>query len=97
MFLKIIFMILGFEKIMRGSLDPSPPLPLWDKLRLLLHGRITLVIRQLTVLLHASLDPYNKTEEMEITWSSVAIDWTNGKICNYMLVLKKHLVIYFKC
>ena len=72
-------MIEGFEKIMRGSLDPSPPLPLWDKLRLLLHGRITLVIRQLTVLLHASLDPYNKTEEMEITWSAVAIDWTNGR------------------
>lgn len=68
----------GFEKIIRGSLDPSPPLPLWDKLRLLLHGRVTLIIRQLTVLLHASLDPYNKTEEMEITWSSVAIDWTNG-------------------
>ncbi|CAH1405429.1 unnamed protein product [Nezara viridula] len=82
---------LSFEKIMRGSLDPSPPLPLWDKLRLLLHGRITLVIRQLTVLLHASLDPYNKTEEMEITWSSVAIDWTNAKV-----VFKGNLDIYVR-
>ncbi|XP_014240236.1 protein KIAA0100 [Cimex lectularius] len=71
---------LSFEKIVRASLDPSPPLPLWDKLRLLLHGRVTMVIRQLTVLLHASLDPYNKTEEMEITWSSVAVDWTNAKV-----------------
>jgi hypothetical protein len=36
-------------------------------------------IRQMTVLLHASLDPYNTTEEMELTWSEVAMDWTNGK------------------
>ena len=35
-------------------------------------------IRQMTVLLHASLDPYNTTEEMELTWSEVAMDWTNG-------------------
>jgi hypothetical protein len=36
-------------------------------------------IRQMTILLHASLDPYNKTEEMELTWSDLAMDWTNGK------------------
>ncbi|KAL1132826.1 hypothetical protein AAG570_010778 [Ranatra chinensis] len=82
---------LSFEKIVRPSLDPSPPLPLWDKLRLLLHGRVTMLIRQLTVLLHASLDPYNTTEEMEITWSDVAIDWTNAKI-----VFKGTLDIYVR-
>ncbi|CAB0004586.1 unnamed protein product [Nesidiocoris tenuis] len=82
---------LSFEKIIRASLDPSPPLPLWDKLRLLLHGRITMVARQLTLLLHASLDPYNKTEEMEITWSSVALDWTNAKV-----VFKGDLDIYVR-
>uniref|UniRef100_A0A146MBQ1 UPF0378 protein KIAA0100 n=5 Tax=Lygus hesperus TaxID=30085 RepID=A0A146MBQ1_LYGHE len=82
---------LSFEKIIRASLDPSPPLPLWDKLRLLLHGRVTVVVRQLTVLLHASLDPYNKTEEMEITWSSLGLDWTNAKV-----VFKGDLDIYVR-
>lgn len=47
-------------------------------MRLLIHGQLTMYIRQLTVLLHASLDPYNTTEEMEVTWSDVAMDWTNG-------------------
>lgn len=47
-------------------------------MRLLLHGRLTMFVQQLTVLLHASLDPYNTTEEMELTWSQVIMDWTNG-------------------
>lgn len=71
---------LSFEKISRPSLDPSPPLSFWDKMRLLIHGRLTMFIRQLTILLHASLDPYNTTEEMEITWSDVAMDWINAKV-----------------
>jgi len=70
---------LGFEKILAPSRDPSPPLPFWDKIRLLFHGRLTMYVRQMTILLHASLDPYNTTEEMELTWSEVAMDWTNGK------------------
>ncbi|KAF5270674.1 hypothetical protein FQA39_LY01412 [Lamprigera yunnana] len=70
---------LTFEKIFAPSRDPSPPLPIWDKMRLLLHGRLTMVVQQLTVLLHASLDPYNTTEEMELTWNQVIMDWTNSK------------------
>ncbi|CAH0380913.1 unnamed protein product [Bemisia tabaci] len=70
---------LCLEKIFSPSRDPSPPLPWWDKMRLLYHGRLTMVIRQLTVLLHASLDPYNTMEEMEVTWTYVAMDWTNAK------------------
>ncbi|KAF2895185.1 hypothetical protein ILUMI_10985 [Ignelater luminosus] len=70
---------LTFEKIFAPSRDPSPPLPFWDKMRLLLHGRLTMFVQQLTVLLHASLDPYNTTEEMELTWSQVIMDWTNAK------------------
>ncbi|PSN37005.1 hypothetical protein C0J52_14236, partial [Blattella germanica] len=72
-----------FEKILTPSRDPSPPLPFWDKMRLLFHGRLTMCIRQMTVLLHASLDPYNTTEEMELTWSDVAMDWTNDKLPEY--------------
>ncbi|GAB0095576.1 KIAA0100 [Sergentomyia squamirostris] len=71
---------LCFEKISAPSKDPSPLLPFWDKLRLLLHGRLTMIVRQFTVLLHASLDPYNTTEEMELTWNNCGIVWTNAKV-----------------
>lgn len=49
-------------------------------MRLLLHGRLTMVVQQMTVLLHASLDPYNTTEEMELTWNQVILDWMNGMV-----------------
>ncbi|XP_011503485.1 PREDICTED: UPF0378 protein KIAA0100 [Ceratosolen solmsi marchali] len=82
---------LSFEKIMQPSRDPSPPLPFWDKMRLMLHGRLTLCVKQLTVLLHASLDPYNTTEEMELTWSSLELDWILGKI-----IVKGDLDVYVR-
>ncbi|CAG5089025.1 Similar to KIAA0100: Protein KIAA0100 (Homo sapiens) [Cotesia congregata] len=82
---------LSFEKILHPSRDPSPPLPFWDKIRLIYHGRITLCVKQLTVLLHASLDPYNTTEEMELTWSGLELDWTLGKI-----IVKGDLDVYVR-
>ena len=71
---------LSFEKISTPSRDPSPSLPFWDKMRLLFHGRLTMIAKQFTVLLHASLDPYNTTEEMELSWHNCGIVWTNAKI-----------------
>lgn len=50
-----------------------------------------MVVQQLTVLLHASLDPYNTTEEMAITWERVVMDWTNAKF-----VYKGDLNIYVR-
>ncbi|XP_065335800.1 protein hobbit [Cloeon dipterum] len=82
---------LSFERIVSPSRDPSPPLPFWDKMRLLYHGRLTMSMQTMTVLLHASLDPYNTTEEMELTWSEVVMDWTNAKF-----VFKGDLNIYVK-
>lgn len=70
---------LSFEKIIAPSKDPSPPLPFWDKMRLLFHGRLTIIAKQFTILLHASLDPYNTTEEMELTWNNCGIVWANAK------------------
>lgn len=67
------------EQIFAPSRDPSAPLPFWDKCRLLFHGRLTMVVQYMTVLLHASLDPYNTTEEMQITWNELALDWVDGK------------------
>lgn len=71
---------LSMEKISTPSRDPSPTLPFWDKTRLLYHGRLTMIVKQFTVLLHASLDPYNTTEEMELSWNNCGIVWTNAKI-----------------
>ncbi|XP_071446897.1 protein hobbit isoform X2 [Hetaerina americana] len=82
---------LSFEKIMSPSRDPSRPLPFWDKARLILHGRLTMSVQQLTVFLHASLDPYNTTEEMEVTWTDVVMDWTNAKF-----VFKGDLDVYVR-
>ncbi|XP_015437113.1 PREDICTED: protein KIAA0100 [Dufourea novaeangliae] len=82
---------LSFEKILHPSRDPSPPLPFWDKMRLALHGRLTLCVKQLTVLLHASLDPYNTTEEMELTWTGLELDWTQGRI-----IVKGDLDVYVR-
>ncbi|XP_037044573.1 protein KIAA0100 isoform X2 [Bradysia coprophila] len=71
---------LSFEKISTPSKDPSPAMPFWDKMRLLFHGRLTMIAKQFTVLLHASLDPYNTTEEMELSWHNCGIVWTNAKV-----------------
>ncbi|RVE45263.1 hypothetical protein evm_010085 [Chilo suppressalis] len=71
---------LAFEQISRPSLDPSMPLAWWDKVRLLMHGRLTVHCARMTCLLHVSLDPYNTTEEMELTWTDLVLDWTNGKL-----------------
>lgn len=70
---------LSIEKIIAPSKDPSLPLPFWDKMRLLFHGSLSIIAKQFTILLHASLDPYNTTEEMELTWNNCGIVWTNAK------------------
>ncbi|CAG9863492.1 unnamed protein product [Phyllotreta striolata] len=82
---------LNFNQISAPSRDPSPPLTFWDRMRLLLHGRLTMVVQQLTVLLHGSLDPYNTTEEMALTWEKVVMDWTNAKF-----VYKGDLNVYVR-
>ncbi|XP_045624095.1 protein hobbit [Procambarus clarkii] len=71
---------IALSLINQPSRDPSMPLPWWDKMRLLFHGRLTLMVERMTLLLHASLDPYNTTEEMELTWTNLTMDWTNAKL-----------------
>ena len=62
------------------SMDPSPALPWWDKTRLLLHGRLLLAVRSTQLLLHASLDPYNTTEEMAICFTGMDLEWEEGVV-----------------
>ena len=63
-----------------SSLDPSPALPWWDKIRLLFHGRLLLAARSTQLLLHASLDPYNTTEEIAFSFTDMELDWEEGVI-----------------
>ncbi|XP_062591853.1 protein hobbit-like [Saccostrea cucullata] len=69
---------LSMDLVNKPSVDPSRPLPWWDKIRLLLHGRLTMSVDQMSWLYHASFDPYNTTELMDWSWSNLILDWTNA-------------------
>ncbi|XP_069135589.1 protein hobbit-like isoform X1 [Argopecten irradians] len=74
---------ISLDLINKPSVDPSRPLPIWDKIRLLLHGRFFMSVEQMSWLYHASFDPYNTTEFMDWSWSKVCLDWTNA---NFVLL-----------
>lgn len=70
---------LAFDDIVSASSDPSPSLSWWDKMRFICHGQAKLNCNQLSVVLHASHDPYNQTEMIELTLMRAVIDLTTGK------------------
>lgn len=80
---------LSLNKIMHPPRDPSKPLPWWDKSRLYLHGRLTCSVKQVQMIYHVSMDPYNRTEEMKLVWTNLYFDWTNMK-----MVFKGSLDVY---
>ena len=55
-------------------------MPWWDKIRLVLHGRLLLAAKTAQLLLHASLDPYNTTEEMDFSFTEMELDWEEGVV-----------------
>ncbi|XP_015794775.1 protein KIAA0100-like [Tetranychus urticae] len=71
---------LCFESIIKPSVDPSPSLPWWDRLRLLFHGSLRVTSRNLSFFLHGSLNPYNSTEIIEVALASPKIECITGKI-----------------
>lgn len=71
---------LSFDKIVSSSKDPSPPLPWWDKMRFICHGSAKMNCNQLSVALHASNNPYNQTELLELCLYRAFIEYTSGKI-----------------
>lgn len=71
---------LSFEKIFRPSTDPSPSLTWWDKMRFLFHGSLNLTANQISIVFHASLDPYNSTELIEIAFLNANTKLVTGKI-----------------
>ena len=50
------------------------------QVRLLFHGRLLLAARSHQLLLHASLDPYNTTEEMDVSWTDMELVWSEASI-----------------
>ena len=75
-----------------GDKDPSPALAWWDKLRYLMHGRLLFSLNKLKFLLHTSPDPYNTTEEVELTLSDANFDWSNSGV----LKCGAHLNLYVR-
>ncbi|OQR70625.1 protein KIAA0100-like, partial [Tropilaelaps mercedesae] len=71
---------LALDLINKPSTDPSPPLPWWDKTRLIFHGKLTVSGRRLSYLQHASLNPYNNAEMLDTTWANAMVYWHNGRI-----------------
>jgi len=70
---------LCLHSITPRTVDPSPLLPWWDKIRLYLHGRWSFAANKMSWLYHVASSPYNDTEEMEWVWDQAYVDWTNGK------------------
>ena len=72
---------LSLNSINRPSVDPSRPLPFWDKSRLKFHGHLTAYCKHVHWLYHASLlNPYNTTEMLDWAWSDMLLDWTSCKL-----------------
>ncbi|CAF2397629.1 unnamed protein product [Rotaria sp. Silwood2] len=70
---------LCLNSITPRTVDPSPLLPWWDKIRLYLHGRWSFASKKMSWLYHVGSNPYNDTEEMEWVWDQAYVDWTSGK------------------
>eukprot|EP00736_Rhodelphis_marinus_P006466 Rmarinus@m.16656 len=58
-----------------GSLDPSAPLPWWDKLRYLIHGDVAVSCASMFVRVLGDEDPYNTNNYLEIYFESLALNF----------------------
>ncbi|XP_063151468.1 bridge-like lipid transfer protein family member 2 [Candoia aspera] len=69
----------AIDLLTKPSEDPSPPLPWWDKSRLLLHGDWHMDIEQASLHQVATEDPYNTTENLHWEWSHLSFHWQPGQ------------------
>ena len=71
---------IAVDLLSNATVDPSPPLLWFDKLRLLRHGPFELRADSFTVSLLASTDPYNSRERLDVCMSTARMQWANHKI-----------------
>ncbi|XP_067864625.1 bridge-like lipid transfer protein family member 2 [Heptranchias perlo] len=69
------------DLLTKPTVDPSPPLPWWDKSRLLFHGHWAMDIEQANLHQLATEDPYNTTENMHWEWNKLQFNW---KHCEFL-------------
>ncbi|XP_071848291.1 bridge-like lipid transfer protein family member 2 isoform X2 [Apostichopus japonicus] len=62
----------------KPSVDPSPPVPFWDKIRHLYHGRLVASVEQMNLYWLAMKNPYQTTELLDWEWKNCYIDWQNA-------------------
>ncbi|EDV29316.1 uncharacterized protein TRIADDRAFT_51504 [Trichoplax adhaerens] len=82
---------LALDLLSKTSRDPSPRLTWWDKMRLLFHGRVSIFASALHYFWHASFDPYDKSERMEIRGKNADLDWFNELITRTV-----HLLLFVR-
>ena len=70
---------LALDMLNKATVDPSNPMPFWDKTRLLLHGRLIACMQKCNLLWLSTRDPYVSTEQLDTEWQNIYMDWTNGK------------------
>ena len=68
------------EMLYLPSLDPSPALPFWDRIRIKRHGRFRLSCDKFTVFLLSSRDPYNNTESLVVEMKRFSALWANCRL-----------------
>ena len=92
---------LSMNSVNRPSVDPSRPLPFWDKQRLLLHGQLTSYCKKVHWIYHASLlNPYTTTEMLDWAWDDMLLDWTSGKFLFNSIVnspnIQRYITHYYR-
>ncbi|KAI6650477.1 hypothetical protein LOD99_5914 [Oopsacas minuta] len=67
------------EMLYLPTIDPSPPLPFWDRIRIKRHGNFRLKSDTFTVYALSSKDPYNNTESLVVEMQDFEFLWSK---CN---------------
>ena len=68
------------EMLYLPTIDPSPPLPFWDRIRIKRHGDFSLKCDKCTVYVLSSKDPYNNTECLVVEMKDFAFLWSKCKL-----------------
>ena len=68
------------EMLYLPTIDPSPPLPFWDRIRIKRHGTFGLSCDKFTLFVLSSKDPYNNTESLVVEMNEFGFLWSACKL-----------------